>query len=412
MSTIKPKCYAPFYNVYLRSSSRETKVCCMSTQSHTLESNAMSEVFNNPLAQDIRATVLRGEYHSACSECAQREDQGLHSDRDMYDDWHREAEKHTDLNPLDTHMPYPIWADIRPSNLCNLKCRMCFPDNSTEIAREEAKMPHELRPNRNTDQELAVLSQRKHYELPKLNNIINLKLLGGEPTVQEEVFDILKNTEYHPNLLLQVTTNASSITQYKKILPLIKKFAMVKWNISIDGTGDVYEYVRTPSKWSRFKEAVDYLSTTEAGRLSTIISFNYCIQMWNYTNTPDVLKYCEDIEHSIHDRIVESNDGSIYTRPATKIKYGGVHMNTVSQPHLQIKLVNKSIKDDVLARARELGINKTNYTNLKRVSRTTIHDAELVAKFRKHTKILDKVRNTDFATIDPTLMTHLRTVTH
>ena len=134
--------------------------------------------------------------------------------------------------------------------------------------------------------------------------------------------------------------------------------------------------------------------------------------MWNYTNTPDVLKYCEDIEHSIHDRIVESNDGSIYTRPATKIKYGGVHMNTVSQPHLSIKLVNKSIKDDVLARARELGINKTNYTNLKRVSRTTIHDAELVAKFRKHTKILDKVRNTDFATIDPTLMTHLRTVTH
>ena len=403
MSTIKPKCYAPFYNVYLRSSSKESKVCCMSTQSHELTSNDMSQVFNNPLAQDIRATVLRGKYHSACEECAQREDQGLHSDRDMYDDWFEEAEKHTDLAPLDTHMPYPIWADIRPSNLCNLKCRMCFPDNSTEIAREEAKMPHELRPNRNTDQELAVYSQRKHYELPKLNNIINLKLLGGEPTVQEEVFEILKNTEYHPNLLLQVTTNASSITQYKKIMPLVNKFAMVKWNISIDGTGRVYEYVRTPSKWHRFKEAVDYLSTTRAGRITTMISFNYCIQMWNYTNTPEVLRYCEDIGEAIQQRLYDT-DGDI--------RYGGVHMNTVSQPHLSIKLVNKLIKSEVLGRAREIGLNKTNYTNLKRVSTTTVHDPELVREFRKHTKILDKVRNTDFNTIDPELMTHLRTVTH
>ena len=374
----------------------------MSTQSHELTSNDMSQVFNNPLAQDIRATVLKGKYHSACEECAEREDQGLHSDRDMYDDWFEEAQKHTDLSPPDTHMPYPIWADIRPSNLCNLKCRMCFPDNSTEIAREEAKMPHELRPNRNTDQELAVLSQRKHYELPKLNNIINLKLLGGEPTVQEEVFDILKNTEYHPNALLQVTTNASSVTQYKKIMPLINKFAMVKWNISIDGTGRVYEYVRTPSKWHRFREAVDYLSSTPAGRITTMISFNYCIQMWNYTNTPEVLKYCEDIGEDIQDRLYEGGGD---------IRYGGVHMNTVSQPHLSIKLVNKLIKSEVLGRAREIGLNKTNYTNLKRVSNTTVHDPELVREFRKHTKILDKVRNTDFSTIDPELMTHLRTVT-
>ena len=373
----------------------------MSTQKHHLTSNEMSEVFNNPLAQEIRQRMLEGEYHATCSECSEREQLGLHSDRDMYDDWHREAEKHTDLAPLDTVMPEPIWADIRPSNLCNLKCRMCFPDNSTEIAREEAGMKYEDRPNRNTDQELAVLSQRKHYKLPELNRVINLKLLGGEPTVQQEVFEILENTEYHENSLLSITTNASNVTQYKRIMPLVKKFAQVKWGISIDGYRAGYEYIRTPGRWDSFNEAVEYLSNTHAGRINTMISFNYCIQMWNYSNTPETLQYCEAIGQSIKERLWAGG---------SDIRYGGVHMNTVSQDHLKIKLIPEVIKRYILDYARELNISEENYNKLKSVSSETEHNDRLVERFLQHTDIMDKTRKTRFDTIDPALMARLRTV--
>ena len=87
----KPLCYAPFYNVYLRASSQETRVCCMSTQNHRLESNEMSEVFNNTTAQDIRRAMLNQEWHPSCSQCKEREDLGLTSDRHMFDAWHESA---------------------------------------------------------------------------------------------------------------------------------------------------------------------------------------------------------------------------------------------------------------------------------------------------------------------------------
>ena len=63
MSTRKVKCYAPFYNVYLRASTGESRVCCMANGRHRIKSNEMSEVFNNDLAQEIRESMLRDEYH-------------------------------------------------------------------------------------------------------------------------------------------------------------------------------------------------------------------------------------------------------------------------------------------------------------------------------------------------------------
>ncbi len=397
MSTNKPKCYAPFYNVYLRASSKESKVCCMSTQSHTLESNAMSEVFNNPLAQDVRSSMIKGDWHSVCSECEQREASNLRSDRLMYNEWYEEAVKHSTLAPISTLMPEPIWADIRPSNLCNLKCRMCFPDNSTEIAREEAQMPKHLRPNRNTDKQLAVWSQRKQYELPELNNIVNLKLLGGEPTVQQEVFDILEKLTYNENSLVHITTNASNITQYKKIMPLLNRFAQVCWSISIDGYRAGYEYVRTPARWDKFSEAVNYLTTTPAGRLNTIVSFNVCVQAWNFSNIPETLEYIT----SIKDRL----------EAYSNIHYGSTHLGLVSQPHLSLQVVPDLIKSFIIEYAHTKNINKELLTEFISLTHSQNYCEELVEEFLQHTETLDKVRNTGFDTVDPALVLRLRTVT-
>ena len=357
----------------------------------------MSEVFNNPLAQDVRSSMIKGDWHSVCSECEQREASNLRSDRLMYNEWYEEAVKHSTLAPISTLMPEPIWADIRPSNLCNLKCRMCFPDNSTEIAREEAQMPKHLRPNRNTDEQLAVWSQRKQYELPELNNIVNLKLLGGEPTVQQEVFDILEKLTYNENSLVHITTNASNITQYKKIMPLLNRFAQVCWSISIDGYRAGYEYVRTPARWDKFSEAVNYLTTTPAGRLNTIVSFNVCVQAWNFSNIPETLEYIT----SIKDRL----------EAYSNIHYGSTHLGLVSQPHLSLQVVPDLIKSFIIEYAHTKNINKELLTEFISLTHSQNYCEELVEEFLQHTETLDKVRNTGFDTVDPALVLRLRTVT-
>ncbi|SVA40759.1 uncharacterized protein METZ01_LOCUS93613 [marine metagenome] len=390
----KPLCYAPFYNVYLRASSKESRVCCMSTASHELKTNEMSEVFNNDTAQDIRYSMLKGEWHDSCKQCKEREDIHLESDRQMYDAWYQSAVNSHVINPhepLDVVMPEPRWADLRPSNLCNLKCRMCYPDNSTEIAREWAKLSSPVSDitldNTYSTDELTRLSQRKHYKLPELNKVVNLKLLGGEPTVQKEVFDILDKVEYNRHSKVDITTNATTPQQFNSIEPYLKKFAQVGWCVSIDGTKQEYEYIRTPAKWDRFDAAVNHLLSKQWGRLNTVVTFHFVLQAWNWSSVKDVLQYVKDLRYKYH-----GGEESPYG-------HCGLTIQPVDQPWLGLGVVPYD------ERERELALVEKNFSRrceeLKKWSTLIPYDPALVKRFRAYTHLLDEKRGTLFESINP-----------
>jgi len=381
----KPTCYAPFFNVYLRSSSKESRVCCTAGQSHHLKSNEMSEVFNNPTAIDIREAMLKGEWHPACYGCYEKEQLNEPSDRQVYNDWYTEAVKQNNIdpnNPLELEMDEPIWADIRPSNLCNLKCRMCYPDNSTEVAREQADI---LKDNKDTFQVLEKIplnkleeySQRKHYTLPALNKLINIKLLGGEPTLQSEVFDIIDQLEPNDHRFINITTNASSKQQLQTIIPKLKDVAQVMWNISIDGVCDHFEYVRTPAKWDRFNECVQYLKETKVARHNTLIGFNFCVQAWNWESVPLVLDYCESMA------------GSRYA------------INMVDQNHLGLAVIPLDARERLLSTLEKKGCRRRE--TMKKWCQSIPFQAELLPKFWQHTVLLDQQRGTSFPELNPLL---------
>lgn len=395
----KPLCWAPFYNVYLRSSAKETGVCCQIGQKHELKSNEMSEIFNNPIAQDIRKSCLDQVWHPACEDCRVREEMGQESDRQMFDEWHSSAVHSGSLDPrepLGYTMPEPRWADIRPSNLCNLKCRMCYPDNSTEVAREWAELSSPVNDtalgNTSSKAELENFSQRKHYKLPELNKVINLKVLGGEPTVQSEVHDILDKIEYNEHSKIDITTNASNPVQFNNIEPYLKKFAQVGWCISIDGTKAEYEYIRTPARWDRFSSAVEHLLSKQWGRLNTVVTFHFVLQAWNWSSVNDVLVYCEEMRNKYKDPVEGSE------------RHPG-HCNLaifpVDQPWLGLGIVPYE------ERERELELVKKNFPGrwgeLKKWSDRMPYNEDLVTQFRAYTRLLDLKRGTDFESINPNI---------
>jgi sulfatase maturation enzyme AslB (radical SAM superfamily) len=360
----------------------------MSTQGHRLESNELSEIFNNPVAQDIRLAMLKGEWHSACSQCKAREDRGMTSDRGMYEQWYNNAVK-TDVidpdGPRDVIMPTIKWADLRPSNLCNLKCRMCFPDNSTEVAREWAKFTTqelEVVDNDYSSKQLNQLSQRKHYKLPELNDVVNLKLLGGEPTVQSEVFDILDTMNYNEHSKIDITTNATSVQQFKAIEPRLKQFAQVNWSVSIDGYEDSFEYVRTPARWDRFSGAVEHLCSTAWARLNTSVEFHYTLQAWNWHSIPQVYEYSDRL-------------GSEYDN------FRGMYLQQVDQPWLGLAVIPLEHRTSVLATLEKKGLDRREETF--KWSQSTPFDSTLVPKFIEHTAILDRTRGTLFKQLNPEL---------
>ena len=396
MSTEKPLCYAPFYNVYLRASSKESRVCCMATEKHPIESNDIDEIFNNPLAKSIREAHLKNEFHPACSECKQRVDLGLTSDIDMFDAWYESAVENNVIDPnqpLDTTMPEPIWADIRPSNLCNLKCRMCYPDNSTEIAREWAELHspdnNKILDHNYTTAELKQLSQRKHYELPDLNKVVNLKLLGGEPTVQKEVYNIIDKLEYNEHSKCDITTNATNPQQFNNIAPYLKKFAQVGWCVSIDGIEQEYEYIRTPARWERFNDAVVHLLETDWARHNTVVTFHFVLQAWNWSSVNDVIHYTEELKQR-------------YKTARSPHGHCDLTIQPVDQPWLGLAVVPYE------EREREINLVKKNFgrrcEELKKWSASTPFDPELHKRFRAYTQLLDEKRGTDYLRINPQVL--------
>ena len=374
MSTRKPKCYAPFYNVYLRASSRESRVCCTANGHHRLHTNEMSEIFNNDLAQEVRQSMLEGEYHPTCHECKKREDLGLRNDRDMYDEWYRNSS--VDLPEPSTVMPEPYWADIRPSNLCNLKCRMCYPDNSTEVAREYEDL------GLTVDK---LLTQRKHYELPVFDSVVNLKLLGGEPTLQTEIEAQLKQLVKQEHSYLNITTNASNITQFKQWETLFKQIAQVNFNVSVDGTEEYYEYIRTPARWDRFENAVDYLNNNQLAKYNTVIGFNFCLQAWNFTDYFRTIQWIE------------------------QRKPQAITVNTVDQPWLSIAILPDRYRRQWL---NGISIQEKNILErrgeLKKWLDHTPFDPTLVPQFVHVTQQLDSHRGTDFSKLNPLLWDSLQ----
>ena len=377
MSTKKPKCYAPFYNVYLRASSRESRVCCTANGHHRLHTNEMSEIFNNSLAQEIRESMLRGEYHPTCHECKKREDLGLRNDRDVYDEWYSNSS--VDLPEPATVMPEPYWADIRPSNLCNLKCRMCYPDNSTEVAREYEDLGLTV---------LRELTQRKHYELPVFDSVVNLKLLGGEPTLQTEIEAQLKQLVKQEHSYLNITTNASNVSQFRQWETLFKQIAQVNFNISVDGTEEYYEYIRTPARWDRFENAVNYLNNNQLAKYNTVIGFNFCLQAWNFSDYFRTVQWIE------------------------QYKPQAITVNTVDQPWLSIAILPDRYRNEWL---NGISIQEKNILErrgeLKKWLDHTPFDPTLVPQFVQITQQLDSHRGTDFSLLNPQLWDSLHEYT-
>ena len=148
--------------------------------------------------------------------------------------------------------------DIRFSNLCNFKCRMCNHDFSSNWYEDYKK----LRPSSDIHTKTKVM--RTSETIGRFNSTFkNIKsfLLGGEPLIMPEHYKILKhlyNTmkpyqmlidgkqKEARNLSIHYNTNLSVIKyDEESLIDLWRGFSRVYLSISCDGIGKVGEYQRT-----------------------------------------------------------------------------------------------------------------------------------------------------------------------
>jgi len=233
----------------------------------------------------------------------------------------------------DTIRPNEFRITVSFDNLCNFKCTYCSSRYSTQIANEQKdnnklyKIISEQGPSKLEFIKSALNQYAYHYdkilktqgyqEIP----VCNLNILGGEPLINPLVYEFLEWLSYQPYAKTTAVTFLTNGSVYdERIYEYSREFRYMGLGFSIDGTDDIFEFIRFNGKFSEVKKNIDryYLLQDKKFR----ITFQYALSWmnvlgfadwynWIVTSYPDLDGY-----NNIHmNKLVYPEDQSVDVIP-------------------------------------------------------------------------------------------------
>ena len=250
------------------------KVCCRSLPIANIKDMSLEEAWNSDKMKEVRRQVLNDERPDVCEPCFDLEDQGVQSLRQRHiTDSSPESRINLYPNALDKlnddySMPFELpTIEIKINNLCNLKCRMCNPLDSTQwkdwnsivdhYKKEENYLVDAVESLGLTKAPYVGIFEDKAHFWDNLEKLLpyfrRVEFAGGEPLmdpVHYKILDLLsKNGD---NIEIKYATNGTKlgIKGGRTVHDYWPKFKSVAVNVSIDGLHDTYEYIRGNGEFS------------------------------------------------------------------------------------------------------------------------------------------------------------------
>ena len=245
-------CVFPFVQLYTFSDG--TATCCRSSRVIT-KIKDYQDWHSDKNYQDLRQKMLDGvRVPEHCGFCYRQEAAGMMSPRQTeITEWAQRLDIQTVQDLI--NLKQPAYYDIRPSNRCNLQCRMCNPDDSHLIDKEYQQLGIEWTGAR-------LMGAPKHYvgfDVVDLDTVQKLSVAGGEPSIMIEFYEFLQRciNLARTDFEISITSNANRFSD--KFKSLLQHFSNVNFIISIDGIGHLNHYIRYPSHWPSIVENMQYL---------------------------------------------------------------------------------------------------------------------------------------------------------
>ena len=373
MTQDKPLCYAPFIGMYA-TGYEQYAPCCVAKKDRYKNLDP-ADYWQSKQLQNIRKDLLNGKWPDVCSFCKNKSEKGLKNETWIWDQRISKVDAELDIQYGNTTKG-PIFLDYRPSNLCNLKCRMCVPNASSQITEEFQENP-DMQKWFKAPEKIV-----KNFDLFKnFSNSINLKqikILGGEPTLDPLVLDFLEgiidNYETLPEL--RFTTNGTNLNS--RFRNIMKKFDNIHIVFSIDAVGSAYEYIRTNASWKKTKKIVEEVFENDMAKL---YGFNIVLMPYNIFHLTDLLDWFKELQ----DKNYEFE--TLYDLSETHT----TEMSSVLPDHMSMAI--QSLRDWSLK-------NNYNVDDILELLESVTFDEEAFDNFRDYNNSLDIIRNTSLITLD------------
>ena len=218
--------------------------CCRSQYSEPTDKITFDNEF---LAKGRQYFLDTQELPPACETCITIEAQGGVSRR-------------TAGNNNFSDDPAPFKSELRSLDyncdmVCNLKCIICSSRYSSSWLEDDYKL------GKITDLKIRKTKDNQVLDLLDCSNINQVYFNGGEPLMTNDHINVLTriiDSGRAADTGVIYSTNAT-IPLTDKFLSIWEKFKSVWLLCSIDGVGDVFEYVRFPGNWASVEKNIsDY----------------------------------------------------------------------------------------------------------------------------------------------------------
>lgn len=224
----------------------------------------------------VRTQMMNDEWPNECIDCRIQEENGIKS--------YRQRSENLPISEPDYNNPEVIVRDLqlKLNRACNYSCRHCTVasnSNFIKIGKENPEVGQKLWTDHHFDH---VVERHDHQiDIPTpeiidhlfknvLPTVERIEFSGGEPFFHVEMYRFLQRMIDDPtidesNVTLCYNTNMS-MTKFKQydIVELWNHFKKVEITVSMDGTGNIFNYFRQGGNYDRVVSNIhDMLSRTD-----------------------------------------------------------------------------------------------------------------------------------------------------
>lgn len=387
---LKTFCVAPFVHQSTKTDG-SIKACCRSTpQLANINEQTLEQAWNCEEIRKLRLDSVSGRVDHRCRICFDQEAAGVVSLRQKYnapgarfDRAVRIASEMGEDGRIDAK---PTWLEFKLSNLCNLKCRMCHPMDSTKWFDDWKAVSHFHEPGWDDyirrlgllDKPSLVSYDDSFFSslADHLSDVTYLQFAGGEPLYDDNHYRVLDMVMPRAkDVSLCYATNLTVLATKKyNVLDYWKNFKHVLVAVSIDGPPGLNEYIRGGT------ENYDMVSNLRAVRQLPNVTLvgKVTIQALNIWYLPETLEWFE-------------------SQPFHEMDF-----HFVNHPRfLDCRIWPKAPRDAILAKLKEnlegasaerKHVRKTLSNAISYFEHTDLHTDELWQRFKDYNATLDRVR--------------------
>ena len=281
----------------------------------------------------------------------------------------------------------PLHVDFHLGNKCNLQCRMCaswashnWIKDDTELIKLDEKFDRRSSPKK---YEFNTSKFKDFKEI--FSNVVRFDFKGGEPMLHDGMVKMVHHLiEWgnSQNMSLSYITNTSVIN--KEVMALWKYFKEVRLVVSIDGTDELFSYIRG-FDFKKLEKNIRIYDRTE----NVKGCFNVAVSIYNILDIGKINTWMRDSE--------------LMRFPSIKSKHIYIfNCNVLNPSYLDVTILPKRYKQLALRK-----VQKYKHSNLECFIEwlKSIQDIppneEQLRLFVSFTKEMDKRLGTNFLDIKP-----------